>query len=440
MDLKPNGRITFKPTSDIIQNPYIGFLSFNHFRGEPLFSDCVEGKFKERYPVYPELEQKGREQGFYPDTEMAYIRMIWRDFEPVEGQYNFALTDDIIEKCIEHKQHLMFRLMPHTTRRQEDVPDWLKEQIPCPERPDDKRIKDSPSSPIFLEKFARAIKAFGERYDNNPVLYAVDVSLFGAWGEGEGYEKADKVALANLMDVYAKTFKNTFIFGQICAPEIIVEQNKKGNNWGWRADGFGNDDHMHISFPRWIYPMRDVWKTAHCTFESFWYMGEWARLGWDVDAIIDKGLEWHMSTFNNKSSTIPYKWHGAVQKLLLKMGYRFAIRFIEYPEQASAGDVMNLNLYVENRGVAPIYIAHPFTLRLKSSKYEKVYDTGIDIRHWLPGDTIEKLALELPKDIPSGEYLLQAGLIGEFPRPTIKFAFETEQDGEYYNLCKIEIK
>ena len=68
------------------QNPYIGFTSFQHFRNEALYSDCVVGhsgiagcetENYECYPVTEGVEELGRNQGFYPDTTVAYIRVFF---------------------------------------------------------------------------------------------------------------------------------------------------------------------------------------------------------------------------------------------------------------------------------------------------------------------------------------------------------------------------
>ena len=101
MKRSPNTVRKFTRTNEILNNPYIGFTSFQHFRGEPLFSDTTpaEGWIKERYPVYNWVEQNGREQGYHPDTELAYIRMLWRDIEPCEGVYDFSVTDDVFKKA-----------------------------------------------------------------------------------------------------------------------------------------------------------------------------------------------------------------------------------------------------------------------------------------------------------------------------------------------------
>ena len=56
-------------------------------------STGVDGKEKERYPLYDYIEQNGRNEGFHPDTEVAYIRTLWKDFEPEEGKFN-PFTDE----------------------------------------------------------------------------------------------------------------------------------------------------------------------------------------------------------------------------------------------------------------------------------------------------------------------------------------------------------
>jgi hypothetical protein len=76
----------------------------------------------------------------------------------------------------------------------------------------------------------------------------------------------------------------------------------------------------------------------------------------------------------------------------------------------------------------------------KNDKYEKVFNSDIDIRNWMPGDTVQPVSLTLPEDIPSGDYELSIGLVGEYPRPTIKFAFNTKEENGYYKLCDIKVK
>ncbi|MBR2024139.1 MAG: DUF4832 domain-containing protein [Clostridia bacterium] len=432
----------FQPSNEILQNPYIGFTSFNHFRGEPLFSDCetTDGWKKESYPLSGYLEENGEMQGWHPDTEVAYIRITWRNFEPKKGEYNYPLIDEIFEKAVAKNQSVMLRLMPHTTRGEEDVPDWLKKEIDCPERPSDKRVKESPTDRLFFEYFAKAVRAL-KQYDNHPAFYAMDISLYGAWGEGHKYKTVPKEYIKIILDAYTGTFKNVFLLGQICAPEL-VEYCRNSAKVGWRADGFGNGYHMLDFFPSAIHPiMTNYWKTAPVSFEAFWYMSEWKRQGWDIDELCEQALKWHVSTFNNKSSTIPFEWKDAVQKLLLKMGYRFALRTFKCPKKANAGDVLETYFWLENRGCAPIYKNLPVYIRLKNERYEYVFSPNIDIRKWLPDDNVEYFDIPLPTDIPKGHYEIAIKIgDGTVEKPHIHLAMQAKKTEDFYQLAQIEIE
>ena len=437
----PDSRRKIEITNEVLKNPYIGFTSFQHVRDEALFSECktTEGWMKEHYPVNDFVEQKGREQGFYPDTEIAYIRMLWRDFEPEEGVFDYTLTDEIFKKAAEKNQCVMFRLMPHTTRQNEDVPDWLKEQIECPERPDTARVKDSPQSPVFLEKFAKAIEAFGLKYDGRENFYAMDISITGAWGEGHGVERYSKETLKMLIDTYTRVFKKTHLMGQVSAPELVNYANKT-RTVGLRADGLGDPDHMDWYLPGAIYKMKDWWQKAPVSFETFWTIGEWKKQGWNIDNIIAETLKWHISTINAKSSPIPHEWKDKIDEWLKKMGYRFAIRLVEYPGKVQAGDTVSVNLWIENRGVAPIYNKLPFELMLTNADTKYIFDTDTNACAWLPGDNFEKLEVPLPEKVETGEYSLWCRLGGgDFP--TVKFASDTEHtDDGWYLLTKISLE
>ena len=143
----PSETNRFDRRSEPVDNPYIGFTSYQLFRGEPLFPDIVvrpennktETEATECYPVRSFGDQNGNAEGFYPDTQVAYIRLLWKDFEPRRKAYRFDLIAEILDKAKACGQTVMLRLMPHSTRASDDVPDWLKELIPCPARPEGKR-------------------------------------------------------------------------------------------------------------------------------------------------------------------------------------------------------------------------------------------------------------------------------------------------------------
>lgn len=426
-------------------NPYIGFMSFQRFSGDPLYSDCVvkpennmcETESYECYPVPSDVEQKGDSQGFYPESSLAYIRFLWKEFEPERGVYNYQFIEDIFEEARAHGQQVILRIMAHSTRARDDVPEWLRSIVECPERPDGKRVKDSPTDPKFIELFLEAVKRIGERFDGDPNFYAIDISLPGAWGEGHKLELYPDNILEVIVDVYTSVFRKTRLFGQVGRPGLLRYANQKITT-GWRGDGFGHPLHMDELYPPNVEKVKDMWRTVPVSFESFWWLGEWKRQGWDIDAVIEKSLEWHISSFNGKSLPIPFEWRDKVEAWISKMGYHFVIGSFTHPKSAEPKEEIELSLDVYNKGVAPIYTKIPLVVRLSNEACCFEYKTDVDIRRWLPGNNEENFSIKLG-DLPLGEYKLSIGITG-FELPSVVFCTDAPSDGDFSVVGRIEIK
>lgn len=436
----------FKTRKEEGQNPYIGFTSFQHFRDEALYSDLIvrpennltETEHVECYPIPEDVLQNGREEGFYPDSTMAYYRVLWKDFEPEQGKYNYALIEKLLEQAKEHEQLLIFRLLPHSTRARDDVPDWLKALIPCPERPDGARVKDSPTDPLFLKLFENAIRKIGEHFDDNPSLYAVDICLPGAWGEGHNLHLYSEESLIELADTFLEAFPKTSLVAQISKPWLVKYVNEK-RTIGWRGDGCGSPKHLNEIYPRLIAEMPDIWKKAPISFEAYWWIGEWKRQGWDIDAIIEKTLSWHISLFNAKSLPIPEEWREKIEYWNSKMGYHFAPYYFKIPEGARAGGLVKFELCMENCGVAPIYEKIPLKVRVGNKTQGYVFDTDIDIRKWLPGKHVHTISIHLPETMVAGKYDVEMGILGE-DTPMIYLCTDAVRNGRYYKMGELMIE
>lgn len=427
------------------QNPYIGFTSFQHFRSDELYSDLIvrpennmtETEHVECYPVPDYVEEKGRAQGYYPDCSVVYIRILWKEFEPLEGEYNYAFIEDILKKARENGQTVMFRLMQHSTRESDDVPDWLKEKIECPARPAGMRVKDCPKDPRFLDYFGRAVRAFGERFDSDPTLAFMDISLPGAWGEGSHVDLFTEEQLANFVDIYTGVFQNTRLIGQTYIPWLVHHSNEK-TSMGWRADCIGKPDLTYKRLPPEVEEMGDIWKKGHVSFEAYWWLGEWKRQGWDLNKIIETLLSWHVSTFNAKSLPIPFEWKDKIEEWIAKMGYHFVIDEVETEEKVKRGENLAVRLVIDNVGVAPIYHKLPLYVRLKNAEYENTFQTDVDIRKWIQGKYKEVIEISIPEEMQCGEYELQVGIGGD-KEPSVVFASNAKQDVDYCVLLKVEI-
>lgn len=435
---------SYKPEAE--QNPYTGFLSFQHFRGEALYSDVIvrpEGNMLETedlecYPVPSHVPENGRNEGYYPDSSVVYIRSLWKEFEPQKGVYNLGFIRDILAQANAHGQSLIFRLMPHSTRACDDVPNWLREMIPCPDRPDGKRVKDSPTDPRFLEYFGEAIRVLGENFDSDPTLYAVDICLPGAWGEGHNLYLYPEEDITKLIDTYTSVFKNTLLMGQIALPDMIRHANNTVPT-GWRGDGFGEPEHLNTRYPVRVSRLDDVWKTAPVSLESYWWLGEWQRKGWDIDKIIEFSLKWHVSTFNAKSLPIPYEWRDKIDNWVKTMGYHYMIDSFTHPTSAAVGSIVQFSLIINNVGVAPIYKKLPLRVSLIGKQTFCNFVTDIDITKWLPGKNIETFDIRIPRNTLPGNYDVEIGIFDD-NKNTIYFCTNAEQDGKYYKVGNITIQ
>lgn len=441
----PDQNRTFGYRPEDGQNPFSGIVSFQHFQGEKLYSDIVvlpengmtETERVECYPVSADAEENGREQGWYPDSSAVYIRILWKEYEPEQGVYNDAFIGQILADARAHRQTLIFRLMAHSTRACDDVPEWLKTLIPCPERPDGKRVKDSPTDPLFIDLFLKAVAHLGQRFDADPVLEAVDISLPGAWGEGHKLDLYPDGTFEQIIDTYVKAFPTTQLMTQLERPELVDYAWRTGGvRVGWRGDGLGNPNKIHITYPNAIARVTEAWKLAPVSFEAYWWLCEWQRQGWDLDEIIEKTLSWHISSFNPKSMPIPYEWQEKVEAWIRRMGYHYVIRSFSYPAAAQPGDTVQMKLDVENTGVAPIYHRLPLCIRLTDGQNSRVFETGADITRWMPGEAQEQLEVTLPADLPAGKYAVEIGIDAK-EYPMVYFATDAERNGAFYRTGEI---
>jgi hypothetical protein len=361
-----------------------------------------------------------------------------------------------------------------------DVPAWLRLKVgPKPFFPAcDKKSSNylkyfgilDINHPAYVQAYARTIKALAARYDGDPRLDSIDMCLCGTWGEEAGIEFMTAENRGILLRAYLGSFQNTPLLAQSNQIEIHSERYNvrkdadarneflreiigMDRRVGLRGDclgdmSFRHDPHWNWAHMRSIYPyifgapgVRDMWKRGPVSFEACGVMNTWLKHGVDLDYVLEQALLWHTSTFSNKGTPVPEEYKPAVEKWLKKLGYRFALRNANYPGTASPGDTLQICLWLENCGVAPIYRKYPFTLRLKGEHQTADHATADDIRNWLPGDIIVYDDWALPDNLRPGTYLLQAGIVTPVPgMKAIKFACDAPEDGGFYTIGKVVIR
>lgn len=415
---KPNKTETFFPTDELFMNPHKGFTTFQRFRGDELYEDTLGEPWSKEIGWKMESlpENDGMFRGYeiegHPDCSLAYFRIPWRKLEPQKDVYDFSIIDKFLSRAEERGQKIIFRFTPHAARPEEDLelPVWMINELNLSKR--EIRDKRSPICDYFFDNYATLIEKIGMHIDGNPYVSSVDVSVVSAWGEGDQMNELPIKYKKQMAQAYADAFRNTVLTVQFNDNEFIEYMNSL-RPVGLRLDCLGAViwNHMPLWYPKVFADFPDLWKKAPINFEAGWVMRYWYEMGWDIDFIIEESLRWHISSFNEKSVKIPECLKEKVENWIKRMGYRFALRIIEYPEKANAEDSLKFYILMQNRGVAPIYHKYPFIIRL-SSRNGEIYDfeTNADITTWLPGDIVLKPQIKLPQDLPKGDYKLSVGI------------------------------
>ena len=421
-------------SDSVLVNPGMGFTTFYSFNGDE------------------------RNQG-HPESSIAYFRWYWDMLEPQEGRVNFAMIDSILALCQAHGQKLAFRVMCQNGHENADktvedsleVPRWFRESAPGFLYPDRKHWQPDYDSAEFLEKHGALIRALGARYDGHPDLDHVDIGSVGRWGEwhtsGLDLPMPKAGSMTKIIDFYLESFVKTRLVMNVDEGFALEYAIVKGT--GWRADCIGDMrqdwSHMRVAYPVAIreHRLSEVWTRAPVVFETCWNMLHWQEMGWDADSILATALEWHVSVLNNKSFPVPEGWEPRIEEFQKKMGYRFVLRRMEHPAQVHRGELFELRLDWENLGVAPSYRNYPPALELRAvdGSATRVIRTDSDITDWLPGPRSIMLVVEVPSDLPAGEYTLGLALIDpESGEPGIRLAIEGREADGWYRLSRIKIR
>ena len=417
---------------DVLYNPGMGLADFHFGFGHP-----------------PSTDQ-------YPRQTVAYFRWSWADLEPEEGRYDFDFMDRIISQAKAKGETLAFRIM---TEYKAGSPEWLLQKGVGSVTVGGGVFPDY-NNPIFLLYHEKLIKAFAERYAGSPDIDHVDIGSIGCWGEWnmaccQGVE----AQCQQYYPVEENQIKTTEWYLQhfTGTPLVMLHGGQLkyavSRGAGWRGDCFGDYgffspewNHMeHAYAPVLQDPMiESAWKNAPVQFEVCGVMQDWYDKGLDIDLILKRGLEWHVSVLNAKSSPIPTEWRPRVDEFLTKMGYRFVLRQMTHATEASPGRKLSLRSRWENVGVAPIYHDWPLAYRLRSAEDHVVarWVSAAHLRRWLPGGLHEvEDVVTLPEDVPDGSYVLDVAILDQGGHvPFVDLAIEGKRQDRWYPISTVMIR
>lgn len=435
----------FTETKRYLNNPHRGCCTFQKFNGDPLFPGQ---SWSEQGPLeFPETVDKNWEvtDGYLP-CSVSYCRWFWDVLEPEEGKYDFSFIEKSLEICAAKGQTMTIRLMPYGSGKQSQIPNWYKKKYPTTinsHKGFNLTVPD-PESKEYQLKWGQLLKAFATKFDNNPLLEAIDIAFIGPWGEGAG-NSSDETTKC-FVDLYRQAFNKTIVISQL-SPKTF--KYAKEINAGWRVDCFGDlksggsntysremtTNHMFDSYPKNLIKCeaQDVWQTAPvfmetCSVPMTWFYGGKTKFidkSYDIDFIIEQGFKYHMTYFMPKSTKLPAEWMEKLYDFCEKIGYRFMLRQAICQRQVNLNADLSLNFWIENIGVAPIYYHYDLSIRLRQDHHEEILKLEhVDIKKWLPGSIWLEENIKLNNNFKPGLLEVDLGITNQMNQVAVKFVIE----------------
>lgn len=353
-------------TDAVLQNPGMGMVYYH---------------YSNRLWAYGMYTKAGDTLDWFPGTSVAYLRVLWNDVEPKEGEFRWDIFDALAQNWAAKGKQIAFRIIC-CSQTENATPDWVREagakgiwftyrggkggiQTPA------ERWEPTYDDPVFLDKLTNFLKAFAARYDGAPNVAFVDVGSFGMYGEGHtgGTSKLSRKETERLarlhMELYRKCLPNTYL---VVSDDVAGSGDKSPVSplmeWA-HGQGIGfRDDSLMCSTSGWYHAhwgrnaakhrLPVVLETGH--FEMCSDRGWWRK-----DRLLESVVAHQANYFTvHGFPDVVLKAHeDEIRAMNLRLGYRFVLREATYPDAVKAGERFEIRSTWANAGVAPL----PFNVK-----------------------------------------------------------------------------
>ena len=392
-----------KDTGEALINPDMG-LVFYHMAG--------------RMWAYGAKTPPGDTLDWIPGTSTVYFRFLWSEIEPTEGDYRWDTIDSFAQNWIAKGKKIAFRVIccNQTTNA---CPDYVREAgakgIWFNYQAHVETGKTFPArwepvydDPVFLAKYEKFLTAFADRYDGDPNVAFVDVGSFGMYGEGHtgdtsklSKEETDRITRLHLQLHRRVLPKSLLIISDDVAgsrgqePEAPLMKFARELGIGYRDDSIfcmgpepcptsnveGSWAHSH--WARNFAP-----ETPVVIENGHWTMCE-ARGRWIPERFLDC-IEKHQASYlsiHGFPEPFYAKHKDVIAQINRRLGYRFQLREVVYPEQVKTGEPVKIKSTWVNAGVSWLHPGARLTWSLVDAKGAvcwSVTDSNFDFRRLDP--------------------------------------------------------
>jgi len=339
-----------------------------------------------------------------------YARFMWYSLEPERGHYDFSAIDAELSK-LPPGGSFSFRVMAlHSFLNHNDgvgVPAYVAEACPkgfdvpiaalTGRGPAKVYVPDWNCS-VFLERVEALLQALGARYDGDPRIGAIDIGIYGNWGEWHltglpprvdpyprpdlnprGAEPGSLATRRRIIEAHLHAFPRTQLVMMTDDKEALVFAMKLRAPIpiGLRRDSFGSD-HFDQDLLAGIRDAADRqlveerWKTApfivECLSGITSSYSSWALMPQQV-------TRWHISAIGNGGfgpggagdwSLPSPQQRAAFLEAAQTSGYHLRINSVLIARTSAKRNARGLTVTWVNDGVAPTYVPWKVEYRLCS--------------------------------------------------------------------------
>ena len=417
-------------------------------------------------PAYRDRVEPGDWMTDFPGLNHLYLRFDWGDIEGREGERDWSYIDRIMDEWGAHGYAFSFRLCTYEGASAGPckfaTPRWVYD-AGAKFRDLDGRLEPDYGDPVYLEKLASFMQAYGRKFDGDARVETVDIGTFGTWGEGHTFMGSGLTWPADVIrthiDLHVRNFHSTHILlnddmigsreGAPNGESLALMEYARQLGVGVRDDSICVAgccrDFGHYHTLRTDYLFDHFWRQAPVDIEFEHYHAVLKRPeDWQDGLPFIDALRRTHATFAGFHG-YPRPWLKQFPHLTRyvanRLGYWYFIEGAQLPEIVSGARNL-ISLVVQNRGYAPAYHRYERRVRLTDAQTGRAFEQAAaeaDNRRWMPNETyVERIRLDA-RLIPAGRYEAYAGLF-DGDRP-IQFGVEADavRDG-YVRLGAVSVR
>lgn len=397
---------------------------------------------------------------------LVHMNIYWKDLEPEKGVYKFYDLEKTFNfRYWKNKNtKIIIRLILDYPNKDNEmtIPKWLYDEISGDgtwyNTSYGKGFSPNYENKTLIKYHENLIKELGKRYNNSNDIAFIQLGSIGHWGEWHTYDEEDlsidfpnKNTCDTYVSHYLKYLPNKILMMR--RPFSIAKEN----NLGIFNDMLGDEESSN-EFISWIKNgyYNDLLDTNEPDMKNFWKTapsgGEFAGGNNGLHYLNNKTIN---NTLNQiKKSHITFigpncptytddEYNKNFNTILKTLGYRFTLEKIYYNKILTTNDYLNLDIKIENEGVAPFYLDWPVKIVLldKNNNIVKESELDEDVRSWLPGKININSKIQIDSSIKKGVYNVAIGIVDPTTnKASIKFANNCELIDNYFKIANIIIK